>query len=172
MAKKQRFQLRFTFWLDMLDSEGQDLADYVEQLKSKRSFAKTIRDGLRLVRDLRAGKVDVLFELFPWVKAEFIAGITPKPDGGSDDRMRREFEELKALILSTSNPPIVAAPAGSPRPLMAMGTATSGPQALSVPKFDLPRFDDDDDTDTLILAKDTRTDSAANFLNSMLALQQ
>lgn len=169
MTRKQHFRLRFTFWLDMLNDEEQSLADYVEELKTRRSFAKTIRDGLRLVRDLRAGKVDVLFELFPWVKAEFIAGITSKSDSRGDDRMHREFEELKALILSTSNAPLVAAPAGNPRPLMSI-SAGAAPQALNVPKFDLPRFDDDD-IDTLVIAKDTKTDSAANFLKSMMNLQ-
>lgn len=65
-------RLMFRFWLDMFKSEEAAIADQVEILKNKRSFTQTIRDGIRLVCDLRNGKLDVLFELFPWVRAEFM----------------------------------------------------------------------------------------------------
>ena len=160
MPRKQSFRLRFTFWLDMLIPEEQGLADYVAELKTQRSFVRTIRDGLRLMRDLRAGSTDVLFELFPFVRQQL---VPPPPQAGDAGDLKRELDELKELLLRSTTPPLVAA-ARSAAPLI-------GPKPLGAPKFDLPTFDDEDDTDTLILAKDTRTDSALNFLNSMLALQ-
>ena len=68
----KRFRLRFTFWLDMLKEGESAVAETIDTLKKKRLFAETVRDGIRLVCDLRDGKLDVLFELFPWVRAEFL----------------------------------------------------------------------------------------------------
>jgi hypothetical protein len=44
------------------------LADKIELLKNQRLFAQTIRDGIRLVCDLRAGRLDVLYELHPLLR--------------------------------------------------------------------------------------------------------
>lgn len=41
------------------------LAVSIAKLKACRKFVKTIRDGIRLIEDLRAGRLDVLFALFP-----------------------------------------------------------------------------------------------------------
>jgi len=76
MARK-----RFIFWLD--DTKGQEyqLIAEVGELKKQRSFSQTIRDGIRLICDLRDGNLDVLFELFPWVRVEFLKymeGVQPK----------------------------------------------------------------------------------------------
>lgn len=65
-------RLMFRFWLDLFKPEEEAIADTIELLKNERSFSKTIRDGIKLITNLREGKLDVLFELFPWVKAEFI----------------------------------------------------------------------------------------------------
>ncbi len=177
MARKQTFRLRFTFWLDMLNDIEQDLADYIETLKTQRSFVKTVRNGLRVMRDLQAGQVEILFELFPWIKAEFIAGVMPKPDTdpSGNEKIRKELEQIRDLLLRNSTPPIVAseAPTGNIRMLTANGAAAPGaPRALNVPALTLPTFDDDEDGDTLIIGRDTSVDSALNFVNSMLALQQ
>jgi hypothetical protein len=165
----KRFRLRYTFWLDLNDQEESQLAEHIDQLKTQRSFAKTIRDGIRLIADLRAGKLDVLFELFPWTGAAFLAATTQPPivHSPSSDEIKREFASLKDLILRTNALPIGDGPVPAPQSPMALSNA---PKPLNVPKFELPRFDDDDDT--LVIEKDTRTDSAQNFLNSMLRLEQ
>jgi len=164
MARKQRFRLRFTFWLDMLDHEEQALAEQIETLKTQRTFAKTIRDGIRLISDLRAGKLDVLFELFPWVRAEFLAGVQPQKTAGELE-LQRQLERLEKLLTEQRT-------VHSDAPRLLQPVTVDGPRALNVPKFDLPRFDDDDEAETLVLTKDTSADSALNFLNSMLRLQQ
>lgn len=68
----KRFRLRFTFWLDVNKEEESEIADTIEELKQERSFAQTIREGIKLITSLREGSLDVLFELFPWVRAEFL----------------------------------------------------------------------------------------------------
>ena len=164
MTKKERFRLRFTFWLDMLDHEEQALAEKIETLKTQRTFAKTIRDGIRLICDLRAGKLDVLFELFPWVKAEFLAGVQPQKTAGEVE-LQHQLERLEKLLTAQQT-------VRSDTPKALQSVSVDGPPSLNVPKFDLPRFDDDDEAETLVLTKDTSTDSALNFLNSMMRLQQ
>lgn len=75
-------RLRFNFWLDMNKPEEELIADKIEVLKNERSFTSVIRDGIRLICDLREGKLDVLFELFPWVRVEFLEymrEVAPKP---------------------------------------------------------------------------------------------
>jgi|GEM_PF-2932629 len=66
-------RLRFNFWLNRDKPEEELIADKIEQLKRERSFTSVIRDGIRLICDLREGNLDVLFDFFPWVKAEFLA---------------------------------------------------------------------------------------------------
>ncbi len=73
----RRYDLQYRFWLNANDDAELWLADEIAELKSKRSFTRTVRDGIRLVIDLRNGKTDVLFELFPWVKNLVIAAAVP-----------------------------------------------------------------------------------------------
>lgn len=63
--KRYRFQMRF--WVDLEKAEERWLADYAAYLKAGRNFHETVRQGLRLIHDLRQGKTDVLFEMFPFV---------------------------------------------------------------------------------------------------------
>jgi hypothetical protein len=159
-------RLRFNFWLDIRRDDEFAVAEQIQLLKRQRAFAKTVRDGIRLICDLRAGNVDVLLELFPFVQSK-LTPQTPPPADNSD--LKREIQMLKDLMLHSATPPMVAAPVGI---LRSSASTIGGPKPLSAPKFDLPRFEDDDEAETLILTKDTRTNSAQNFLDSMLALQQ
>lgn len=68
----KRFRLRFTFWLDVNKKDEAEIADKVEDLKRDRLFAQTIRDGIKLIMSLREGNLEILFDLFPWVRAEFL----------------------------------------------------------------------------------------------------
>lgn len=153
-----RYRLRFTFWLDMLKSDEREIADEIELLKNERGFAKTIRDGIRLICDLRKGRVDVLFELFPWVKAEFIAGVQSQETAG-EKALREQLKRIEQQLLQQGNTPLQ----------LPSSTSQTGPKALAVPQFDAPVYDDKDD---LVVKKDTSTASAQNFLNSMMGLQQ
>jgi hypothetical protein len=154
---ENRYRLRFTFWLDMLKPEEVELADQIELLKNDRSFVRSIRDGLHLVTSLRQGRTDVLFELFPWLKNELVSSTSAR----SENALQRQLERLETLILQQGAIPIDA-PKSTP----------GSPKALPVPKFSTPDFDDSDDLDTVIIQKDTSTNSAMNFVNSMLNLQQ
>lgn len=70
MPKDTRVRAQFKFWLDVMKDDELELGMELVLLKSRRKFASTVRDAMRLIVDLRAGRVDVLLELFPWVKDE------------------------------------------------------------------------------------------------------
>ena len=62
-----RHRLQFKFWLDTTKKQDDDLALELFALKQDRQYTPTIRDGVRLILDLRRGRLTVLRELFPWV---------------------------------------------------------------------------------------------------------
>ena len=146
---------RFMFWLDLNSDNDFEVADMITQLKSARRFTSTIRDGIRLICDLRVGRLDVLFELFPWVKAEFIAGVQPDIAPLAD-----KLDRLEALVMEQ----------GSGNGNGLYGANPEGPKAIPAPNIEAPVFDDDDDFEIEIRA-DTSTDAAQNFIDSMLNLQ-
>ena len=94
MAK--RFRLRFTFWLDMQKADEAELAETIDVLKQERTFASTIRDGIRLICDLQGRAGGRALELFPWVREALQsapaatgrrrASGTDRPAGSAADR--------------------------------------------------------------------------------------
>ncbi len=106
---KQGFRLKFMFWLDTTKTEEDALIEQIEVLKQERLFAKTIRDGIRLICDLRAGQTVVLFELFPWVRE----ALQPVPVP-TEQRLQEQISRLEALLLAQGNVPIQP-PLGAPR---------------------------------------------------------
>ena len=107
----QRFRLRFTFWLDIHKNDEAELAETIDILKQERSFATTIRDGIRLICDLRAGRVEVLFALFPWVQ-ETLQPVSAAP---VDERLQEQIARLEALLIAQGNVPILSSADASPR---------------------------------------------------------
>lgn len=76
-----RSRKRFTFWFNT-EKDG-DLIDEIPFLKVHRQFTRVLRDGMRLILDLRQGSLEVLFELFPFIKLEFLEymrTVTPTTD--------------------------------------------------------------------------------------------
>lgn len=107
--EKKEHRLQFRFWLDVIRPEEDQLAEYVNDLKEKRSFAQTIREALHLIRDLRQGRVEVLLRLFPWIEDHFAKPISapapmllPDPFREQLDRIERYFHQLP--VAPTSQP--------------------------------------------------------------------
>lgn len=122
---------RVAFWLDTAKDDEREIAHTITQLKRRRMFSAAIRDGLRLVADLRGGRLDVLIELFPWV-VERLTALAPQ----RDDELKEQIARLEAAIRQQRS--------GAPSPDAPMM------KKLSAPKIELPRFDDEDDDATLI----------------------
>lgn len=157
--KDKRWRGQFRFWLDANKPDELAIGQGLMDLKARRQFAPAIRNALRLWLDLRAGKVDVLLALFPWVADAFNQATQPAPM----TNIEQQLERLEQLMLRQGAIPI-------PIPTPQEPSASAGPKALNVPTFDAPPLEDDD-TIELDIKRDTSTASAANFINSMLALQ-
>ena len=109
-----------------------------------------MRDGIRLIEDLRGGRVERLLEAFPWVRD----AITPTPSTDLDD-LKREIVRLRELVERQQRAPMFPAP---PRdgPVLA---PLAGLRPLSP-------VEDDDDV-ALVVTASASTGSAANFLSSL-----
>jgi len=239
MSQNTSYRIGFKFWLNIDKPNQLEIADTIELLKNERSFTQTIRDGIRLVCDLRNGKLDVLFELFPWVRAEFMeymrdlqlpvpiqAEVVPAPQiveptaqqthadrvwleseqerieaerkwhekrmqdaekalvaerekieqerSQTQNAIQQQLERLEQLLIQQGNQPIpqrlqpIAGGAGG-NP----ARNSSGLQALNVPNFSAPTYDDEDDDLIMDVQKPVSSGNATqNFLRSMQALQQ
>lgn len=160
MAKKKmkktqkRFRLRFPFWLDLNKPDEAELADAIAILKEKRSFSKTIREGIRLICDLKAGQVTVLFELFPWVKDH----IGENTSIEHTTALERQLERLEAMLKEQGG---IARPAAD--------YPIGKPTLSGLTKMSLPVFSDLDDGDTLVITKSTGSNTD-NFMSSLAKL--
>lgn len=154
-----RFRLKFMFWLDVSKSDELGLAEMVDDLKEKRLFSKTLRDGIRLICDLRAGNLDVLLELFPWVRAE----MPQQP--AAEASLQQQLERLERLLIEQGNTPIMATSQPTAAP-------NGGIKKLAVPQIAPPVFDDDDDVELVVRKAKDDGSSARNFLESAFALQK
>ena len=101
MQQQSRYRVMHKFWLD-IRKPGEDwLDEQIHALKYSRKFTTVIRDALRLIIDLRQGKMDVLFELFPWVQVEFLKyleSIQPqKPE--PEWELQQQLDRLERLML-------------------------------------------------------------------------
>ncbi len=114
---------QFKFWLDCSKDGELLLAESIDDLKRKRSFASTIRDALRLILDLRAGRIDLLLEFFPFVVDAIRPPESDKNTGsgaGVNADILPHIERLEKLILSSN------------------GNAGSGQAVKPLPDFELP----------------------------------
>jgi hypothetical protein len=108
-----RYRRLFPFRLDVSKQDELEIAEKIETLKQERSFSKTVRDGIRLICDLRKGRTDVLRELFPWVLEQ---QPEPQPQrleevipiSSAEQALSKQIERLETLILQQGAIPIPA----------------------------------------------------------------
>ena len=151
---------KFKFWLD-LDKDGELLvAEQIDELKRSRQFTATIRNGIRLICDLKAGRLDILFELFPWVRADFLeymASIQPQKSE-ADRAIAEQLARIETLLASDKSVSSVIAQ-----------ESRGGPKKMAVPQFAAPVFDDDVEL-VAVSRVNGSANAAQNFLNSALNL--
>lgn len=111
MALRQKsYRMMFRYWLDAAKDDELALADYCEDLKQTRSFTSTIRQALTLVRDLREGRLDSLFAMFPWIlgwleeRAEAIAEAKLRANGSQIDELGSKLEHIERLLIGRETP--------------------------------------------------------------------
>lgn len=158
---QKRYRMRFDFQLNVANPDEYAIAETIAWLKAGKLYSKTIRDGIRLITDLRAGSLAVLFELFPWVQAEFLeymASIQP-PKSDTEVELQQQLLRIEALL----------SPSGNSTPTSGRG---GGKSMTPEPVANTMSEDNDDDLDLLTVKKSSTTgDVAQNFLNSLKQLQ-
>ncbi len=110
----KRCRIRFHFWLDINKADEAEVADTITELKRERAFSSAVRDGILLIAELRRGKVDKLFELYPWIQDAIgkPKGDTPGGSGDEITLLKERMHQLERLILAGNRPPeMVAQPA-------------------------------------------------------------
>lgn len=162
MAQKQ-----YKFTLSIRDKHNREVKKIVDFLIGKGILSQAIRDGLRLLNDLRKGNTRVLLEMFPDVMDK----LCPPQSNNGDillklDSMEREIHELKnhRPMPQDSDIPDTR---GYGIPAMKSLGAGIGSTLGTGKLMALPTFDDDDDGDTLVITKSTGVANGANFMASM-----
>jgi hypothetical protein len=121
MARK-----KFEFWLNDQRQEDWLVYELIGKLKKpvkgQGQFTRAIREGLRLWTSLRDGQVDVLLELFPWVR-EALAKSMPVPTvngahGGQLDEIKGMLEMLTAQ--QSTGGYLLKSTGGSAKPIPAL----------------------------------------------------
>lgn len=153
---------RFMFWLDLAKDNEFYIAEMIAELKSTRRFTSTIRDGIRLICDLREGNLNVLFELFPWVRAEFLEYMASVQPQKSDAELviAEHLRKIETVLLSDGNGPHLTSGGGGPKP-------------MAVPLIPAPDYDEDEQAMMLTVKRSEGPgkQAAENFLTSAFSLQ-
>lgn len=160
----QRYRMRFDFQLNVNKEDEYAIAEQITMLKQQGLYSKTVRDGIRLVSDLRDGKLDVLFELFPWVRAEFLeymASVQP-PKSDTEVAIAQQLARIEELLASTEQTASTTT----------KQSGAGGPKAMKVPPVAKPVFDLDEEVELPLKKAKSSGASAQNFLNSAFNLVQ
>jgi len=154
---------RFMFWLDHDKPEEKQIAEEILLLKTAGLFARTIRDGIRLIQDLRAGRVDVLHELFPWVleQQEPVSPPAHAHQLTDNTKLTTQLERLEKLLLTQGAVPISNGE-----------KATESPIPLRKESRQEQRIDPDSIEFEITRSTQSETNNSAwNFMISSAALQ-
>ncbi|MBA3868607.1 MAG: hypothetical protein H0X30_05600 [Anaerolineae bacterium] len=101
----QRKRKQFKFWLDLLKPQEKYLADVVAWLTEQGEFVRSIRDGLRLIYDLRFQKDTCsLLEMFPDIR-ERLQVSTAAPIAGGGGGQSELAKEIAAQIILQGGTP-------------------------------------------------------------------
>lgn len=159
----ERYRMRFDFQLNINKEDEYALAEQITMLKQQGLYSKTVRDGIRLISDLRDGKLDVLFDLFPWVRAEFLeymASVQPQKSD-TEIHIKEQLARIEELLANTET----TVPEANKQ------SGVGGPKAMKVPPVGKPIFDLDDIELDIKKAK-ANGNSAQNFLDAAFGLIQ
>src|SRR3990167_4086866 len=146
--KRKRVCLKF--FLDKRKDDEKELIDSVKWLKGQRLFTPFIRDGLRLMMDLKARRTDVLFDLFDWLEGWIDVEIERRINARMQDtnaRLAKVEAELQAMKMNAPT------------------------QRLEAPVAPRPPVPDSDDSDLLTVRKAASDGkSGQRFLDSAFSL--
>ena len=124
MVQRRRIREKVLFHLDVSRDEDLLVAEEIDALKRRRRFLPSFKEAIMLYQDLKAGRVGLLRELFPWVFDAIASHLDAERDARAD-AIQAQLERLEALLLEQGSQPAPAPP---------------GPQLLEAPQFAAPQF--------------------------------
>lgn len=154
------------FWLNIWNGTEGQLDNAVQELKKQRKFAETVRDGLRLILDLRAGSLVVLFELFPHLQerltAQPVSAISQPPPAPNTTELAKEI--ATQIILQ-----------GGADKILMQSTGQGSKQIGGFKPLPLPTFDEDETEaetqPTIAVTKNVSINAIDNFISAMTSLR-
>jgi len=164
------------------------LHEWIPILTKERKFSQYVRDGLSimiqiaewgmsatsvliLLSELREGKRDKLYEMFPHLREDTQpAAPPPQPMPPAPNTTELAKEIATQIILQGGADKILMQSTGQQ---MDSNRTGQGAKMLTQQQFALPTFDDDEaeTQEAIAVTKNTTQDSAANFLNAAMALR-
>jgi|GEM_PF-1922977 len=101
MAILKSTRIQFKFWLyadNPNKPDDQTLMAWIRKLKDENAFTKAVRDGLMLLKDLRAGNTDVLEQLFPDVVKKLRGGAVSTGGNLSADQLALIADQVASKV--------------------------------------------------------------------------
>jgi hypothetical protein len=105
-----RFRLRFPFWLDLKKPDEAALAERITDLKARRVFARTMRDGLEIIPDLDAGNLSSLLARYPWVRTAILGEYAGEQGRVGAAAPASWSVEAKPVVTTTPKPVAIQKP--------------------------------------------------------------
>lgn len=79
-------RIRIEIRINVSRAEDRELQAVTDDLKAERQLSNVVRQGIALIVDLRAGRTDVLFALFPYLRARIVQdNVQDKPRWEEED---------------------------------------------------------------------------------------
>ena len=163
-------QKQYKFSLSIHDKHNRQVKKIVDGLlaKGNGALSQSIRDGLRLLNDLRRGNTRVLLELFPDIIEKLCPTETPPTDDINDlkrliEQMRQEIRQQQSHPMNNTDIPDTR---GYGIPAMKQSGKGIGTLGQGV-QFSAPLVDDDD---TMVLSIAAGSSNGVNFAASLANL--
>ena len=171
-GESEMTQKQYKFSLSIRDKHHRTVKKIVDGLleKGNGALSQSIRDGLRLLNDLRRGNVTVLLDMFPDIVDKL---CTPTPPNSDDIKeLKREIEALRNDMRQQQHSAAYEIPDSRNAGFPAMKQSGSGIGTLGKGvSFSLPNLDDDELPQmTMKLAPLSNATNGSNLIAGILGL--
>ena len=172
-----------TLTFNLRDESEAQTYEWLYQLGKNGTLFATLHRLLTLQMWLEAGHLDALLENYPELAENLQQKINAEMDERDTQQMSQvlsEIEVMKALLKQQhrSQPAPIETPLPKPnglKPVVPLTPPETPLRQLSVPQFEAPKHEDDEDSDSLFVVQtdiDAGRRANENFLKSVLSLQE
>jgi hypothetical protein len=173
-----------TLTFNLRDENEARIYEWLQTVSKSGTLLSTLHDMITLHAVLESGHIEALLATYPQLADYLQQRINAQVDERDTQQMSQvlsEIEAMKTLLKQQhrGHPAPLEAPAPKPiglKPVVPLTPPETAPRQLSVPQFEVPKYDDeeDDSQDLFIITTDVNAGRRANenFLKSVLSLQE